>query len=63
MTCPKCNGEGYVKDTRVKSNRLIYRRQNCKDCGYRFTTYEMPDMDFKVYKMVENMIAMIKEGA
>ena len=39
MTCPKCNG-----DTRVL-NRQTYpdytwRRRECKECGYRFSTKE-----------------------
>lgn len=43
MKCPKCNSlNTYVKDSRPKDDEtMISRRHECRDCGYRFTTYQI----------------------
>ena len=43
MRCPNCNSlNTYVKDSRPKQEETrIVRRHECRDCGYRFTTYQI----------------------
>ena len=44
--CSKCGSINlYVCDSRKDCGR-IRRRKKCKDCGYRFTTYEIPASEF-----------------
>ena len=42
MRCPRCaHLEDRVIDSRlVRDGRVIRRRRQCVDCGFRFTTYE-----------------------
>ena len=42
MRCPKCGCiDSKVVDSRPsESNDTIRRRRECKECGFRFTTYE-----------------------
>jgi len=47
MICPSCHqGETDVIDSRETEAGEIRRRRECKRCGYRFTTYESPFLDF-----------------
>ncbi|WEG14134.1 hypothetical protein PU629_07145 [Pullulanibacillus sp. KACC 23026] len=39
MKCPVCEAKTAVVDKREKGDQ-IFRRRECKDCGYRFKTYE-----------------------
>lgn len=50
MTCPVCNGKTLVCDSRFsKWEEVIKRRRKCKECGYRFNTYEIDeDLYFKL---------------
>ena len=45
MKCSKCNGDLRVKDTRNLKER-IYRRKECKSCGYRVTTCEVTSAEY-----------------
>ena len=42
MRCPNCSHEqSKVRDSRSKEeSAAIYRRRECKNCGFRFTTHE-----------------------
>lgn len=40
MECPKCGGETTVLKTRQYEKR-VYRRRECRECGFRFTTDEL----------------------
>ena len=40
MTCPKCESNTIVKDSR-KVNNLVARRRVCKNCDYSFYTEEV----------------------
>ena len=47
MICPSCHqGETDVIDSRETEDGEIRRRRECQRCGYRFTTYESPFLDF-----------------
>lgn len=47
MNCPSCHkGETEVIDSRETEEGEIRRRRECTRCGYRFTTYEAPFLDF-----------------
>jgi transcriptional repressor NrdR len=49
MTCPSCHkGETVVVDSRETEEGEIRRRRECERCGYRFTTYEAPYLDFPI---------------
>ena len=44
MTCPKCRKENNgVVDSRKKGDGLIWRRRNCRECGQRWNTIELPE--------------------
>lgn len=51
--CPRCSKQGwYVIETRPTSNKGIgkkirRRRRRCSDCGFRDTTYEIPDFMYR----------------
>lgn len=44
MTCPKCGGATFVKDSRPDED-TIRRRRECAECKYRFSTVEI-DIDY-----------------
>lgn len=44
MTCPVCNGDTKVVDTRCHDDS-VYRRRMCLECGHRFNTVEI-DQDY-----------------
>lgn len=49
MKCPKCKkGRAMVVDSRpYRNGAAIARRRECFDCGYKFTTCEIP-YEFKI---------------
>ncbi|PMP62581.1 MAG: transcriptional regulator NrdR [Sulfurihydrogenibium sp.] len=55
MRCPKCGSlEDKVIDSRQsKEGRVIKRRRECLNCGYRFTTYE---------RIEEEVITVVKKN-
>jgi transcriptional repressor NrdR len=55
MTCPICNGDTKVIDSRLKEDGLIKRRRECKVCKHRFNTYELDeDLYFNLIKGEKN---------
>ena len=40
MKCPKCRFDTKIKETLSDVN-AVYRRRNCKGCGFTFYTVEM----------------------
>ena len=40
MTCPVCGGKTQVYDSRTPYGDEVWRRRQCVDCGYKFTTVE-----------------------
>lgn len=40
MNCPECGGQTSVIESRPAKNN-IKRRRECRECGYRFTTFEV----------------------
>ncbi len=42
MQCPKChrNNSRVVDSRQADDGRVIRRRRECENCGYRFTTFE-----------------------
>lgn len=80
MTCKHLNNsvtdsrspEAYgIKSQEIKDKILIVRRRKCKDCGYRFTTYEVTresvdivkttDGNADVTPLIDNIIYMLGE--
>lgn len=44
MTCPVCGGKTLVWDSRyLAKDETLKRRRRCKECGYRFNTYEIDE--------------------
>lgn len=41
MKCPKCGGKARTIDTRPKPDNTNWRRKQCRECGYRFSTVEL----------------------
>ena len=54
MICPKCgkNDMQYIIDTRRRSTDYILRRREC-ECGYRFNTVEIMELNEKNLKVIE----------
>lgn len=51
MTCPVCNGDTKVIDSRLNGNDTVKRRRECKVCKFRFNTYEIDeDLYFNLIK-------------
>ena len=53
MRCPNCSQEqSKVRDLRSKEeNAAIYRRRECKNCGFWYTTFERAQLrDLTVVK-------------
>ena len=43
MRCPNCSGSTVVRDSRKKAmGRMIWRKRECPQCGYRIATHEKP---------------------
>ena len=40
MICPKCKGKLHTIDTVNTPDNEVYRRRQCKECGYEFYTIE-----------------------
>lgn len=58
MDCPKCGCGTYVMDSRQKPYR-VYRRRECRVCGYRFSTSEMNEAHMK--KLVDACMDSFRE--
>ena len=55
MNCPKCgNKELRVVDSRSFATRTRRRRQ-CMNCGYRFTTYEISEVQVALFEKAERI--------
>lgn len=52
MRCPRCGRENTrVVDSRMQdATNAIKRRRECRDCGYRFTTFERCEDPIEVIK-------------
>ena len=56
MTCPVCNGDTKVIDSRKNSDHIV-RYRKCKKCGYRFRTLETDeDIYIRLVKEKEKVI-------
>lgn len=44
MTCPMCNGDTKIVDSRKNIDNVV-RYRKCRECSYRFSTVEI-DEDF-----------------
>jgi len=61
MRCPRCDSEKLsVADSRHREGR-IYRRRECRDCGYRFSTIELPIAEWDRHQREKEAIARLKE--
>ncbi len=56
MNCPNCHKENLkvLEKRDIEGEEAIRRRRECIDCGFRFTTYERPE--------VLNMAVIKKDG-
>jgi hypothetical protein len=53
--CTSCNKrEIYIIDTNKNKLGHRYRRKECRNCGERFTTYEVPDEYYKNHLNINN---------
>lgn len=58
MRCPMCNAYGLAIAASRPYEGTIRRRRKCLNCGYRFTTYEISEEE---YRKVENNKAYIAD--
>lgn len=42
MECEKCGGNGRIYLNRNMERGSVYRRRRCTQCGYKWTTIELP---------------------
>lgn len=47
INCPKCSGTSGVLQTRLQPNNTMLRRRRCKDCGHRWSTREINNLNWK----------------
>ena len=61
-TCPNCNQrEIYIIDTNKNKLGHRYRRKECRNCGERFTTYEVPVEYYENHLNIDNRsLSMLK---
>lgn len=48
MRCPQCGAPTRTPETKQMSEDTVKRRRECRDCKWRFTTFEVPA---KIYAM------------
>lgn len=61
MTCEKCGGTDlYVCDSRP-AEFGYRRRRECRDCGYKFTTYEISETNYHMLRSSERILNTVKE--
>ena len=60
-TCPKCGGDVYVVDSRPR-DEFIYRRRQCVQCEYRFSTIEkvVNADEVEQRRIIDGAIAQLK---
>lgn len=61
MKCPKCGGKTVVFDSRPRDG-TIWRRRKCTDCGYRYSSYEMPLTEKARYEKAEAIYDRTKKA-
>ena len=61
MYCIKCNGRSKTNDSRYhKDGRYCYRRHECMDCGYVFSTKEFHISDATREKRLQDTLAALR---
>lgn len=65
MVCPKCgNFNIFIVDSRTTINNTVRRRRKC-DCGYKWSTYEVPALEIKrinkIYEFTKKIIEQSEE--
>ena len=43
MNCPRCNKPAKVYLSKQMADGRIKRRRKCTECGFRWTSYQMPN--------------------
>lgn len=51
MPCPECGSEAgrLVGVRNTRDGRARYRRRCCNDCGARWSTYEIPEAEYRAW--------------
>ena len=57
MKCPRCNAMGLAAADSRPYQGTIRRRRKCLNCGYRFTTFEIREEDYRKMKDTEAELA------
>ena len=50
MECELCGGVVHVVETEARKSVLVYRRRKCRECGHRFSTYEILVEEYSLMK-------------
>jgi transcriptional regulator NrdR family protein len=60
MRCPLCHsGRLSVEDSRHRDG-FVYRRRECRDCGHRFSTIEIPMADWDRCQQGKQVVARLR---
>ena len=62
MNCPHCESDRTdIIDTRT-SGEHERRRRRCKECGFRFTTYELTKTEYERFLAERKALEAIMQG-
>ena len=59
MNCPRCTSKAYVINSRENKNGR-YRRYECEECKYRFSTIEVKLMENEPTSLVSYALGLIR---
>jgi len=59
MNCPRCTSKAYVINSRENKNGR-YRRYECKECKYRFSTIEVELMEGEPTSLVSHALGLLR---
>lgn len=60
-TCMECGGITQIIDSRPTTQGAIWRKRNCPQCGYKFTTVEVEESMFDNFDLLEEIKSMKKQ--
>lgn len=65
VKCPKCNRVSQIYNSRYTKYGK-WRREECKNCGNKFTSVEIPQEEYELLKKkgrdYERIMSALKEG-
>lgn len=61
--CPICESDTDVIDSRNRTLlQLLYRRRKCRNCNYRFSTFEITEEQYNEYEKIKKSHEVIMKS-